>query len=121
MSQSGFKTNGDIIRKVIIYSKCKLNVYLYSYCVIYEIIIVILLFIILFFTSNNYNNRDEVTKNQSGFKTNGDIIRKVIIYSKCNLDVYLYSYCDIYEIIIVILLFIILFFTVIIMIEIMKR
>jgi hypothetical protein len=33
------------------------------------------------------------------------------------MDVYLYSYCDIYEIIIVILLFINLFFTIIIIIE----
>ena len=36
----------------------------------------------------NYNNRDEAM-NQSGFKTNGDIIRKVIIYSECKLDYYL--------------------------------
>jgi hypothetical protein len=35
------------------------------------------------------NCRDEAMS-QSGFKTNnGDIIRKVIIYSKCILDVYL--------------------------------
>jgi len=63
------------------------------------------------------NNRDEVTI-PSGFKTHGDITRKVKIYSECDyLYVYLYGYFVIYEIIIVILLFIILFFTVIIIIE----
>ena len=63
-----------------------------------------------------YNNRNEAMT-QSGFKTHRDIIREVIIYSEYNLDVYLWSYCVIYEIIIAILLFIILFFTVIIIIE----
>jgi hypothetical protein len=55
---------------------------------------------------------------QSDFKTDGDIIRKVIIYSEYNLDVYVWSYCVIHDIIIAVLLFIILFFTVIIIIEI---
>jgi hypothetical protein len=68
----------------------------------------------------NYNNRDEAMS-QSGFKTNGDIIRKVIIYSECKSYVYLYNYCDIYKIIIVILLFINLFFTIIVIIIEIKR
>jgi hypothetical protein len=37
---------------------------------------------------NYYNNRDEAM-NQNGFKTNGDMMRKVIIYSQFILDVYL--------------------------------
>ena len=75
-SQSGFKTDGDITRKVIIYSEYNLDVLLYYLWVYYSNFIIYYSILLSY-----YNNRDQVNDEQSGFKTIWDITRKVIIYS----------------------------------------
>ena len=80
--QSGFKIDGEITRKVIIYFEYNLDVvyfelllyYLWDYYSNFIIYYSILL--------SYYNNRDqEWMTSKSGFKTIWDITRKVIIYS----------------------------------------
>ena len=89
MSQSCFRIDGNITRKVIIYFNRNLDIFeeLLSYlCVYYSNIIT---YYSIFYSY--YNNRDQAM-NQSCFRIDGDISRKVIIYSNRNLDIYLCSY-----------------------------